>query len=432
MRSDRAQQKRDVRNESHQPSNQKKQPPDAHAIPEVSAPDLSWRLSDHHGAEAADEMVADPWDVHIADKNNLLAETGEPSSNHDVAPVSAKVGLKLFNALNEWPPEDDADAVSTEIPLKLFNALDAWPQEDDAEAIDDNSEQFHPANNDRLPDASTNPEPLLGVFSPANDIFELDRSNEGVFDEAVDGGFEGFVADEHEDLADDSYISEFDENAQQPPWEIAPKEEERNLRRARTKAAKVVNLLDFRSPRERERIIAYLTELFQQMTHPATFRAIERASEGIGFDTLEAMVELRRWWLRFDELRTPRRSLTFRWDTARLVCLARKDYPPEAMIDDDWLDEWLRLPYPDPNYSSFSSYIEYKVLYREAELLGQGLRHWEHGNDYVEMGDDYSWYRRLPGYGETMRDIRGHFRIITPYDDWTRDTTIHLSREDEK
>lgn len=404
-------------------------------MPEVSAPDLSWLPSDHHGAEVADEIVADPWDVHISDKNDPLTGTDGQPSNHDVAPVPAKVGLKLFNALNEWPPEDDADAVSNSRPLKLFNALDAWPEEDDAEAIDDNVEPFHPESNDRSPEDST-------------DIFEPDWSHEEILDEAVDEGFDGFAVDAHEDLADDSYIPEFDENAQQTPWEIDPKEGDQKLRRARAKAAQVANLLDFRSLRERDGIIAYLTELFQQRTHSATFRAIERVAEGIGFDTLKAMVALRRWWLRFDELCPPRRSLALTWDTARLVCLARKDYPPEAMIDDHWLDEWLQLPPPErgderkemidddwlrlpdqySNYSSFRSYIEHRLLRREAELLEQGLRDWERDDGCVEMGDDYNWHRRLPDDDATMR---GNFRIITPYDDWTRDTIVHLPQEDE-
>jgi hypothetical protein len=45
------------------------------------------------------------------------------------------------------------------------------------------------------------------------------------------------------------------------------------------------------------------------------------------------------------------------------------------MIDDDWLDEWLRLPPWSSHdyYMSFSSYIDVKIQNLDAEFLDYGL-----------------------------------------------------------
>ena len=185
------------------------------------------------------------------------------------------------------------------------------------------------------------------------------------------------------------------------------------------KAAVITNLLDFRSISERDDAISYLIEVFMQMTHSATFRAIQRVAEGIDLDTLKAMIELRQIWMRRTDwwrlgLRTPKRSLAFTWDTTRLICLIRKDYPPELMIDEEWLTQWLQLSDIDPAYFSFSLYIEEKILSYNAELLDLGLRHWERNDGHFEIGDDFDWYRRVPDRDTTIRD---NFRILTPYDD---------------
>ncbi len=357
-----------------------------HVIPEVAAPDSSWLLSDHHDTEVEDEVAADPWNINIADKEKSNGTTDDTSdaSNHTQTADTTSGNLQfgtilpgLGGQINLFSSDDIG------LQMGLFPDAEKWPPDDPIDATDQDW--------------------LHGEF--------LDETVDTVND-----GFEGFVLDESPDekFEDDFDIVEFDEGAQQPPWEIEPEEEAQELRRAREKAATIALLLDFRNTRERDNAISYLEELFGQMTHSATFRAIERVAEGIDLDTLKAMVEVRRIWMRRTDwwwgiLYEPgifrRGNLAFTWATTRLVCLARRDHPPESMIDEEWFDEWLRLPYGAPNYSSFASYIEEKILSHDAELLNEGLRHYERGDGYVETGDGFDWYRRIPD-PEAVKSIR--------------------------
>ena len=431
MPSDRSQDKVDSR-KLLRLSGKEKQPSDAHAIPEVTTSDLNWLPADHHGAEIEDEAVADPWDINIEGEEapgettddasitatesigtqiDIFPDVEEKTPKNDTHATSAKVRLKLFNALDaldEWPPEREVESISPKVRLKLFNALDDWSLEQDIESND--FRQLHPAKED-------------GSSGEQLDILDQDWLNDERVVETVDDGFEEFAFDEqsNEKSEDEFDIGEFDSDAQQTPWEIEPEVEDQSLRRARAKAAAITNLLDFRSIQERDNTLLYLTELFIQMPYSATFRAIQRVAEEIDLDTLKAMVELRQIWMRRTDwwwlgLYAPRRSVAFTWNTARLVCLTRKDYPPELMIDEEWLTQWQQLPHSDPAYFSFALYIEEKMLSHETELLDEGLKHSERDDGYIETGDDFDWYRRVPQYDRTIRD---NFHAITsyPYDD---------------
>ena len=107
--------------------------------------------------------------------------------------------------------------------------------------------------------------------------------------------------------------------------------------------------------------------------------------EGLDFETLKDMVELRSfwrqrtdWWKGRYSSRQKVRGLSngptaLTWIAAHHVCLVRKDLPPEMMIDDNWLDEWMRLSPGSLGYLSFPSYIEVKLKNIYAEFLEYGL-----------------------------------------------------------
>ena len=386
-----------------------------HAMPEIAAPDLNWLPSDHQDVEDEDEATPDPWHVDIGKKEphhksaddtpdtlngaqitdtfggNSRSETMLPESGgqRNLFPKDdLGVQTGLFGNTEEKPPDQDMEHVPSKARLKLFNALDEWLPENDADSIGDDSESGDPINDNTL------------AISPT-DISDPDWPGEESFDNEVDDGMEAFGLDEGPEDGFD--IGEFDEDAQQTPWE--PEKEDRTLRRAREKAAAIAILLDIRNTRERDNAVSYLTELFAQMTHSATFQAIKRTAEGMDFDTLKSMVEVRRvwmqrtdWWLgRYEPVFkiSPLRhgDLALTWSTTRRVCLARKDHPPETMIDDEWLDEWLRLPKGAPGYLSFPSYIEEKVHYRNCELLNKGLqsKQQERDDGHVEIVNDFDW-----------------------------------------
>ena len=227
-----------------------------------------------------------------------------------------------------------------------------------------------------------------GSFSSDQDWLDDDLLYETEDDESEYSDSGDSVYKDSDLLFDD--IPEFDEDAQQTPWEIEPEEERPLLRRARDKAADLVSLLYLTSRDDQEIALTYLTDLFEQpdYSHPSTFQAIKRiASDRLDFETLKAMVELRSiwrqrmdWWKgrysrRYRVRRLSNGATAFTWVAAHRVCLERKDYPPEMMIDDDWIDEWLRLPpwASRDYYMSFFSYIDVKIQNLDAELLDYGL-----------------------------------------------------------
>jgi len=69
---------------------------------------------------------------------------------------------------------------------------------------------------------------------------------------------------------------------------------------------------------------------------------------------------------------------------------------PELMIDDEWLDEWLRLPRGEPGWRSFPEFIDVKVKNHGSETLFAGLSLMERRHDdYMEPGSGIGWYRKF-------------------------------------
>lgn len=150
--------------------------------------------------------------------------------------------------------------------------------------------------------------------------------------------------------------------------------------RARQYAATIASLLDVTSRQEAQAAMSWLEAFFLEHCWPATFRAIEIAAlDGLDFRTLRVMAALREvwadrpeWWLR----RTPttpfniggtattrlvRGDIALSWTLSRRLCLARQDFPPEDIIDPEWLAEWYVLPPMAPGALFFTAYLQEKV-----------------------------------------------------------------------
>ena len=370
-------------------------------FPPISSPDSYWEASDHHRTGVKDEIVFDPWDPEdttgsgknigvnnkeetwkagaegstrdSASKEMSSSESDEPQ---DILASEDKTGTERTSTVDAAVPvgsEDKEDRNALEKAAEDMVCADVEPME----LADD----ILSSNQDRLDDDL---------------IYEIegDESEYSESDDSVQEGSDLFSED----------IPEFDEDAQQTPWEIEPEEGGQSIRRARDKAADLASLLYLTSRDDQEIALAYLTDLFEHpdYSHSSTFQAIKRiASGGLDFETLKAMVELRSiwrqrtdWWKgryswRYRVRRLSNGATAFTWVAAHRVCLERKDYPPEMMIDDDWIDEWLRLPPWSPRdcYMSFSSYIEVKIQNFDAELLNYGSsQRWqcEKGPDALE------------------------------------------------
>ena len=161
---------------------------------------------------------------------------------------------------------------------------------------------------------------------------------------------------------------------------------------ARQRAAMIAALLEITSRHEAQAALQWLEDFFQEHRWAATFRAIETAAqEGLDFRTLQAMAELKEiwaerpeWWLRRVYIsrgnlggtpteRMPGGATALSWRLARRICLARCDYPPDEMIDSEWLAEWYELPLHAPGANFFTSFLGEKAGSLLAEALHEGL-----------------------------------------------------------
>ena len=355
-------------------------------LPPISTPDSRWEASDHHRNGVEDEIVFDPWDPEST------MESGENiglNNKEEVRRAGAEGGVR------DSAPEEMSLSESDE-PQDILASEDKAGTErvstvDDTVPMESENKKDRNALEKATDDmvcADVEPMELADdALSSNQDWLDDDLIYETEDDESEYGDSGDSVHEDSDLLFDD--IPEFDEDAQQTPWEIEP-EEGQSIRRSRDKAADIASLLYPTSRDDQEIALAYLTDLFEHpdYSHSSTFQAIKRiASEGLDFETLKAMVELRSiwrqrtdWWKgryswRYRVRRLSNGATAFTWIAAHRVCLERKDYPPEMMIDDDWIDEWLRLPPWSPRdyYMSFSSYIEVKVQNLDAELLDYGL-----------------------------------------------------------
>jgi hypothetical protein len=122
---------------------------------------------------------------------------------------------------------------------------------------------------------------------------ETDWTGFGPFDIAVDRD-----AQPSRELG----IYDYDEDAQQRPWNFKQDDEQTAIRRARAKAATITSLLDITNIVQRNTALRFLTELFEHLRHPSTYRALRNlGSDGLDLETLQAMTELRRVWMQRSE-----------------------------------------------------------------------------------------------------------------------------------
>ena len=212
-------------------------------------------------------------------------------------------------------------------------------------------------------------------------------------------------------------LYDFDEEAQQDPWELETTEDS-SLRKAQTKAATIMHKLGLQSKREQSEALYFLTDLFMHRTHAMTFRAIQNAAEGLDIDTLKAMVELRNiwenrsgWWYYHyrGQIRhmQQRGEAALSWALARRVCLARWEYPPEMMIDDKWFDEWVATSPGTPGYVNFPAFIATKTENTQIQILCDGFDMMQEYSAELDLVDDYGWWRQLPHTSELVAIRQG-------------------------
>lgn len=434
--------------------------------PPISKPvadrDLHWEASDHTSVPAEDRTVADPWEheerhkttVAIAGVIDEKPVTGEirddgllipqlPLSEQARGPVEkpsdhaarhAESGLLTAEELldieeiasdgekfetNDWTDleeaEDDLVHASDEIGAGAERDTDT----DAFRTDDDKFEEL---------DVTLESADAVSDGDSGNAFISGDSVGDLTFDAPEDDAATYVVeAELHERVDRDFGVYEFDADARQALWDFDPDADETAPRRAREKAAAITALVDVANRREQGQVLAFLIELFEHLAHPATFHAIFRvAEEGLTPELLQAMVALRREWMErtdwwkgrygrgFEVSPLRKGASALSWVLARRVCRARPDHPPEAMIDDEWFDEWLCLSPGEPGFLSFPAYVDVKVRTLEANLLDYGLLLKERLDRETELGDDFGWYRRISDQEDV---VRFGFHVLNPYGD---------------
>lgn len=227
----------------------------------------------------------------------------------------------------------------------------------------------------------------MDLDGPPSQLRETNVDEDWDYDIADGQNFESFAMEafEAEDHEHDIGLWTYDDEARQTPWEIDLDDDQIDVRTAREKAAHILSRLELDSWSERECALGYLSELLEHLKHPSTFRALVRLADDVGtFESLHAAVELRRvwaqrpeWWCRRhrgEVISIPKGWSALTWTLANRICVARGEYPPETMIEDHWLDEWMMLPPGASGYISFPAFVGEKISNVEAELLHVGLQ----------------------------------------------------------
>lgn len=149
--------------------------------------------------------------------------------------------------------------------------------------------------------------------------------------------------------------------------------------RPAAKAASIVQHLFCRTQAEQRLCLDWLTGLFTERPHPATYRALrELVENGMEWDRLRDIAALRDYWAErsewwsmrwFDRLQREFVVTRMRagpqllsWRLAGRICERRADYPVECMIEDEWYEEWLALRPGEPGFSYFVQYLALRVL----------------------------------------------------------------------
>ena len=177
---------------------------------------------------------------------------------------------------------------------------------------------------------------------------------------------------------------EFNPQARQRPWQPEFSASARGPSQARRKAASLVALLDIGRAHDHVAALSYLTELFEELPHPATYQALlAQVTAGIDWETLRAMGELKRiwhetpaWWSRRRYCPLHRRVVLTRdragaqalsWPLSRRLCEARWSWPVWTMIEEGWFSELLALPFAVHRCWSFVQFLDWR-LDRDAEV----------------------------------------------------------------
>lgn len=183
-----------------------------------------------------------------------------------------------------------------------------------------------------------------------------------------------------------------------------PEEEAPARFRALDKALEIAELLeDCTSQRRIIEAAAWLETFFLENRVHATYEALLRlAQSGCTFEELQHVIALRQLCQDqgYNLIRRYRGSggwvaeCTFPPPYARILELvrARRDYPVEMMIREEWLGEWWQL---SPGSVGFTSFMEYACIRAGTHVAVDDLPLFAAADDEGHCADHHDWTRRL-------------------------------------
>ena len=414
----------------------------------VAEPDLKWEDKDHQVRSSRAKSVVDPWEPVVNAVSSVPSQSTPSTADHqeidctvnvinslgdlheaDGASENALTACLEDGAYDPTDKDSDDDVASntrdgSQAQDLTFGCDDEagellWTDDTDfdhgepheAEGALRNSlaaywrsDRCESAYNDDDEDLTSSREVSSQVTVPTFG-FPDDELNASSWDEAFDIDYA-----QDTDFVDWVALFDYDEGEQQSPWQSEVEEQydetvQRIFRRANEKATEVVDFINYRNMEERETAFDYLVELFKEHKHYKTYEAILNvAKNGPDLDMLQSVVELRSIWNNQSDRHfsgyISRNDQMFHfplitWDVSYLICQYRSEYPPELMIEDDWINEWFDKwfsPSIDRNTLDtrlgLINFLVVKVTDIEPAMLATGLRLNYYYDIFFDFDDD--------------------------------------------
>lgn len=384
----------------------------------AAIPDNFWNRSDYlDHSEENDSAEEDPWLTsnmveNAPCDNNLEIDNSLPTQPSNLVPN--RTGEVHRNTSRDIDNVDDPAYIGSE----TNHSEDVLDDEREIELLEHDIDFAVRGFNqvDRVGDETKPSDAVMYIGRDQWDEESFHEKNEDP--NGMDFASENIQAYIENDNFD---IPDFDPDARQTIGDIGSTEEFHS--KAAEKAAGIVGIIGVKTVGERNDATRFLAEFFEQSSHPATFRAIQRiAAGGLDFEVLRSTISLRLFWMQRSEWwlgrygygyeinKIPNGASALTWANALRVCLARQDYPVEMMIDDAWRDEWYALPRDVPGYFSFATYVAERIDSRFVDFLGRRLSG-HPTEDGGEIADRFDWLRYASDRDSVIRD---NFRPVTP------------------
>lgn len=172
---------------------------------------------------------------------------------------------------------------------------------------------------------------------------------------------------------DDVELPRFDPKAAEQPFVLPRYRQEAEAEPAR-RARWLLSLLDVPAKSRRDGLYQQFIELFDHFNHPSSFRALsDLALHDVPADEILCAFHLKLAWderPKFWSIRRSRQGAPFiphagramlTWSRAARMALLAKGLPAECIIQEDWYDEWLSVPFGDPMFWSFIDYATFRL-----------------------------------------------------------------------